>query len=203
MRNFGRLIGVFLLILSAGCVRLLHPLYTEQDVIFDPRLVGVWSTENPRETMEFSKRGETDYQLTYTDDGKSGKFVVHLLRIDGKLFLDLLPQQEREPNQNDFYESHFLPVHSLIHIKQIEPTFQMRVPQLDWLHEFLKDNPKAIRHEKIGPQIILTASTKELQTFWLKHLDTKDAFQESEILKRQTKAVPDDQPNKPDAGDGK
>jgi hypothetical protein len=79
----------------------------------------------------------------------------------------------------------------------------MSFPDPDWLKKLVADNPKAIQHEKIDDEIILTASTKDLQTFWLKHLDTNGAFGEPSNMKRKTEAVPEDQPNKPDAGDGK
>jgi hypothetical protein len=45
------------------------------------------------------------------------------------------------------------------------------------LHPFYTEkNPDAIAHEVVDDRPILTASTEELQKFWVNHLETKDAF---------------------------
>jgi len=94
MKSPGTLIAAVLLTLSVGCIRSLHPFYTNKDVIFDSGLVGRWSQEKSKDTWEFSKQKEGEYQLVYTDEeGKSGTFVVRLLKIDGKMFLYLFPSR--------------------------------------------------------------------------------------------------------------
>jgi len=103
--------------------------------------------------------------------------------------------------QNDFYKFHLLPVHTLAYVKRITPTLQMSFPDPGWLKKLIAANPGAIRHEKIDNEIVLTASTKELQTFWLKHLDTKGAFGDSSNMKRKKTTAPKEEPKKP--GDGK
>lgn len=192
MRMTAKMIGAMLLLLAAGCVRSLHPLYTEQDIIFDANLVGLWSGENMNETWEFSKQNENAYQLVYTDiGGKPAWFDVQLLKIGGNLFLDLFPQ-EPKLIKNAFYKGHLFRVHTFAHVAQIEPTLQLRFPDPDWLTKLVADDPKAIRHERRDNEILLTASTRELQTFWLMHLDTKGAFGLPSELNRKTKVVPVD-----------
>lgn len=177
----------------AGCVRSLHPLYTDRDLIFDPDLVGCWSEEGAAEAWEFSKEDADSYRLVLTDGrGKSGTFCAHLLRIDGKTFLDLFPA-DRESDQSDFYNFHLLPVHTFLYVKQLKPTLQMSFPDPDWLEKLLKEDPNAIRHEVVQSQVILTASTEELQEFWLKRLDTEGAFGKSTNLKRWTPPEPGEQ----------
>jgi len=61
----------------------------------------------------------------------------------------------------------------------------MSPPDLDWLRQVLAADLDAVRHEKIGDDIILTAGTQQLQAFWLKHLDTAGAFGETIDLKRK------------------
>lgn len=185
MRFPGILAVAAILTLSAGCVRSIHPLYTDQDVIFDPDLVGIWSEDNSKGTWDFSKQSKNQYQLVYTDDnGKSGTFVVHLVNIDGKRFLDLFPA-DPGIRQNDFYQFHLFPVHTFACVKQISPTLQMSFPEPDWLKKLIADDPEAIRHEKIDDEIILTAPTKMLQAFWLRHLDAEGAFGTPSDMKRK------------------
>ena len=38
------------LLLPVGCVPSLHPLYTDQDVIFDQSVLGVWAEDGSKET---------------------------------------------------------------------------------------------------------------------------------------------------------
>ena len=198
---------VLILILATGCfVRSLHPLYTEQDIVFEPGLVGRWNDDDEA-VWAFSRGDGDNYDLIITDDeGNRDPFVAYLVRIEGNLFLDLLPGTTKLEG-TEFYKSLFLPVHTFCHIKQIEPTLQMRAPDLDWLEKLLEENPKAIRHEKIqneftGPpapeaedpenvsrgkiqyEIILTAPTKDLQSFLIEHLHDKDAFGEPSDMKR-------------------
>jgi len=190
-----------LLIVLAGCVPSLHPLYTKQDLIFDPALVGEWSGKNSNDTWTFTKSGEKEYKLVYTDgEGKTGEFVVHLVKLEGRLFLDLYPQ-EPELKENDFYKMHLLPVHTFMKVQQIEPTLQMAILNPDWIKTFLQEHPDAVRHEKLDQDyIVLTASTKELQSFLIKYGDTKDAFGDLSDLTRKAKEQKGDTPASTSAG---
>ncbi len=194
------LLGI--LILCSGCIRSLHPIYTEEDLVLEPALIGQWSENDSKEVWTFSRKGTNSYTLVYTDDkGRQGRFRAHLAKLNGKLFLDLFPE-EPELKENDLYKFHLLPVHTFLYVKQITPTLQMSFPDPDWLKKFIADNPKAIRHDKIDGEIILTASTKDLQAFWLKYLKTEGVFGDASNMKRETSTIADQQPNQPDAGDG-
>ena len=176
-----------ILLLLSGCiVRSLHPLYTDENVIFDARLIGQWAEEDSKEIWEFSQQGEQRYKcVVYEEDGEQSILAVHLLNIKGKVFLDFFPT-ELDRQEGVFYQLHILPVHSFAYVKQIEPTLQISFPDSDWLQELLEKNPDAIRHEVLGKDdIILSASTEALQTFWLAHLDTEGAFAELSDLQRK------------------
>jgi hypothetical protein len=167
---------VGLAMLLAGCISSLHPFYTEKDVVFDPDLVGCWSQGNDPETWEFSKVDEKMYELVYTDKkGNAGRFDVHLFELEGKRFIDMVPQ-ELKTDHPGFYMFHLQRLHGLMHVKQIKPTLQLQPPNPNWFGEFIQKNPDAIAHEMIDDRPILTASTEALQKFWRKHLETEDAF---------------------------
>ena len=178
-----------ILLLLSGCiVRSLHPLYTDENVIFDARLIGQWAEEDSKEIWEFSQQGEQRYKcVVYEEDGEQSILVARLLEIKGKMFLDFFPTK-LDRQEGVFYQLHILPVHSFAYVKQIEPTLQISFPSSDWLQELLEKNPDAIRHEVLGKDdIILSASTEALQTFWLAHLDTEGAFAElSDLQRKQT-----------------
>ncbi len=185
MKNILKLLTFSFLLMFAGCVSSLNPLYTEQDLIFDAALLGVWTDKDSKETWELTKADEKSYKLVYTDeDGKTGEFHAHLLKTDGKTFMDLTPVEMILP-QNDFYQGHFLPTHTFAQISQTAPSVQISFLEPKWLKKFLAENQKAIRHENMGDEIILTASPRELQKFLLSHLNTEGAFAKPISVRRK------------------
>ena len=111
------------LLFLAGCVPSIHGLYTDKDTVYDPALVGIWSEPNSTETWEFTQAGEKAYRLTITEDkGKTGRFQVHLVKLQGKMFLDLFPEDPNLPGNTDYYKFHLLPVHSFLRLEQIAPS---------------------------------------------------------------------------------
>ena len=186
MKNTLKLLTLSFLLMFASCVTSLNPLYTEQDLIFDAALLGVWTDKNSTETWELTKADEKEYKIVYTDeDGKTGEFTAHLLKADGKTFLDLTPV-EPTLSQNDFYKGHFLPTHTFALVSQTAPTVQISFLEPKWLKKSLAENPKAIRHEKLDDEILLTDAPKKLQKFLLAHLNTEGAFAKPISLKRKS-----------------
>jgi len=165
-------IGVMLcvvLVMLGGCVPSLHKLYTEEDVVFKQELMGFWTSEGMDDRWEFRSDNKKSYELNYADkEGKEGKFEVHLVKLEDKIFMDLYPS---EPNiaSNDFYKLHLLGVHTFMLVKQIEPVPELSPMDYEELKNLLEDNPEAIKHEIVEGRVILTASTKELQDFVVKH----------------------------------
>jgi hypothetical protein len=130
-----RKILFYLLAVSfGGCLPLMsvHPLYTEKDLLFEDKLVGVWvdDVNDPNTTWEFTRPDESKpaYQLIFKDDeDKMGIFEAHLVKLDNLLFLDALPDrfpsgkkdaEEVELAYNTFF---FVPVHTFIKIDFIAP----------------------------------------------------------------------------------
>jgi hypothetical protein len=177
--------------LLAGCIPSLHPLYTKNEVVYDSRLIGVWKDSNSADTWEFRAAGEPNsYTMIYTDQKKkTGSFNVHLVKLDKMLFLDVFPSDSNLP-YNDFYKLHLYPVHTFAKIKQIEPTLQMSFMDVDKFTKRLEKDPTLLKHEVIEiraegrPEVVITASTKELQDFMRKHAGDEGIFGESSNMKR-------------------
>jgi hypothetical protein len=173
-----------LLLGLAGCVPSLHPLYTEEDLIFDPALLGSWAGRDGKGSWEFSKAGEKEYKLVDLDEqGKKGEFSVHLLKVGDQRFLDLFPL-DPELKQNDFYRIHLMPVHTFLRVRQERDSLRVSILNYDWLQKLLKENPGAIKHEVVDDSVLLTAKPKELQAFLLKHEKTAEAWDEGAPMPR-------------------
>lgn len=184
--------------LLGGCVPVmsLHPLYTEEDVVFEKKLLGTWvdDPDSPKTTWEFSRAGakEKVYKLVYSDDeGKKGSFVVHLVKLENRLFLDVLPsqfpseQQDWEKMKWAYNFFFFVSAHTFIKIDSIEPKLKMRRTINDEMKELFKEEPNAVKHELVEDEIILTASTKELQAFVLKYAYDIRVFPAKIVLTRK------------------
>jgi len=173
-------------VLMLGCVPSWNPLYTDKDVVFDPALIGVWATDNDKESWDFSKDGEKAYKLVQIDhDGHRAEFAVHLVKLKDTRFLDLYLTKATDAKFNGLAAFSLLPAHLFLKVQQIGPVLQMAVMDPDWLKEYLEKNPKAIRHEKLEEgRIVLTAATADLQKFVLEHAKEK-LFGDTADLKRK------------------
>jgi hypothetical protein len=198
--NARKLLSYMLPLLLGGCVPVLslYPLYTKEDLVLEKKLPGTWvdDANSPETTWEFKRIDEPQnaYQLIFTDeDGNKGSFVAHLLKLQDKLFLDItpseLPWEPDDPNKMDWpYNSFFLiPAHAFLKIDSIEPQLKMRLALESKIEELLKENPKAVTYTTVGERLILTASTKELQAFVLKHVDDDRLFADEIALVRMNK----------------
>ncbi len=158
----------------AGCIPSLHPLYTDETLIFDEALIGKWkiNDKNDEQIWQFSKAGEKEYELRILQAGKEGRFAAHLLELDGKTYLDLYPAENKTmENLNDTYKMHLIAAHTFLKVNIAGSNLK-----LNWfMNELLKDDPNQLRHEKVNKdQIVLTASTEELQRFVIEHADEID-----------------------------
>lgn len=181
------------IIVVAGCVPSLHPIYTEADLVIEPKLEGVWKEPDSTATWSIKRaddQSEKTYAIVQTDeDAKRGEFIGHLAKVDGRLFLDLSPKEPKIDQASDFYHMHLMPVHTIVHVQQIEPTLKATMLDPKWLEEHLKKNPAALKHEIVEDTLVLTASTKDLQQFFVKHLSTEGAYGEAMELARQKPAA--------------
>ena len=172
MRYMTALLTLGLVLALGGCIPSLHPLYTDNDVVFDAALLGQWvrAERDSKETLTFSKGDKNEYKLVQTDDSSNGAYIAHLVKLDGKLFLDVKPDPDAK------CECACAPFHMFFFVSQVEPTLRMWDFDDKWLEAFLKKNPSALGHEFVGEDLWLTAPPKKLQSFLLKHLNTRDAL---------------------------
>ena len=186
-----KILFYLLAFLLGGCVLSVHPLFSEDDLVFEEKLLGVWAEKaDSQERWEFGRHGDRDdkrYTFVYTDtEGKTGEFLASLGKLNDMLFIDLYPA-EADVNANAFYKYHLLGTHTFIKIEQIGPTLQMRVMSPDKMKEMLKQDPNIVKHEVLeerDPQILLTASTEELQHFMVEHANDEGLFNETTDLRR-------------------
>ena len=101
-----------LLVVLLGCclVPSIHPLYTDEDLVFEEELLGKWSDGN--DIWEFKKAEGKAYKMRFFN-GKEGQFEAHLVELDGVRFLDIFPDGETLDNVQNFYKIHLFSVSRL------------------------------------------------------------------------------------------
>ena len=181
---------VFLVVLSvalgmSGCVPSLHSLYTGKDVIFDDGLLGDWAEAkaDSKGTLTFSKGDEGSYKVVSSDGKDTSTLSGHLVKLADKRFLDLTADSAEDCH------TLVIPVHMWFLISQTGEKLQMRDFSDGWLGDLLKKQPAALQHEIVDKDLVLTASTRELQSFIITHANTKAAFDEPvDYVRKKQKA---------------
>ncbi|MGD2094127.1 MAG: hypothetical protein PVH77_03870 [Phycisphaerales bacterium] len=201
-----KLLFYLLAAMLGGCIPVmsLHSLHTEKDVMFDAKLLGTW-TENPEKpeaTWEFTRmdKPKNAYNLLITEnEEEKGLFVAYLVKLQDQLFLDLSPVlvESDDPNEGKllFNDMFLIPAHTFIKVDSIEPQLKFRLTQDNKTKELLKTDPNAVKHTIIEDRLVLTASTKDLQSFVLKYANDNRLFADETILSR----VKTTDPNTPEA----
>lgn len=184
-------------LLLTACVPSVNPFYTDKDVAFERGLVGSWRSVDEDDGPEQWKFGEAetgrDYRLTVTEkDGKQGEFRATLFELGDHQFLDLIPTDcSYATNQAELVAVAMVPGHLVLHVAQIEPSLKLAFMDVDWVRKHLEENPRALAH-RVGEGdqgILLTASTRDLQRFLLKHLEGGQLFSDYGELQRGSAAV--------------
>ena len=161
--------------LMAGCVPSLRPLYTKDDPIFDPALVGTW-VDGDGDQWIFSKSDDNSYELVEKPkEGARAHFKAHLVQFGSLRFLDLSAEKldvQEELVKNGMFWLHAVPAHTIWKIQLAGDTFHLSALDLDWLGERLKKKKVTIAHQVLGDkedQILLTAPTRQLQAFVVRY----------------------------------
>ncbi len=165
-------------LLFLGCpVRSLQPLLLEKDVVFDPNLLGQWAENG--ESFTFQQWGKNGYRILWTDAKDTVVYRAQLGGLGKAWFLDSFPP---DAGKNDY---HLLESHLISQIWTTGDTLRISLLEGDWLREMIDAKRLAISHVRRDSEIILTASTEELQKLVVKYANDAGAFAEPGIFIRR------------------
>jgi hypothetical protein len=197
--------------LMGGCIPVLslQPLYTEDTLVFNEQLIGTWVDDpnDPEVTWHFTRMPyaeaeqlpdlleqayEKVYRLKIRDEEmREGRFVAALVSLDGKLFLDVLPDrfpcaEEDIEEMKMFYNAFlFVPGHSFLKVEFAGDQLKLWLTNDDDFQKLIDDKPKAIASAAVEDRIILTAPTRKLQAFVAKYADDERLFADDVTLQRK------------------
>ncbi len=180
-----------------ACVWTLQPLFEEDDLVFEPGLVGTWKAAEDEDTWTFEKAQDSNaYVLVYhqvefePDESVSGKkkipgeaarFEARLGRLGGHLFLDLIPEADGNPwAHNDLLNWHLIRAHTFCRLRLEKDRLRLDWLEEKWLEEALKSGRVTIAHAQAEDGVVVTAPTKELQQMVHKYAGDNEAFPPSD-----------------------
>jgi hypothetical protein len=190
--------SALLLIFFSGCLTTLHPIFTQKDLAYDPKLIGTWNTENqgnkgrvvisnlatenslklPGNISAIKQKG---YLISYQDeDGTtSERYIAFLARIGKHLYFDYYPADKKEDRKiDDFFGIHFVKMHTSYRV-EISKDGSFELSQLDegFVTKLIEEKKIRISYEKdADDNTVITASTSELQQYLLKYGDEPSAY---------------------------
>lgn len=169
-----------IILLFFGCpVRSIFPLFADKDTVFMPSLVGTW-INSEEQTLLIKKAGEQDHYTVIAPVGKSGAEVethayhVYLGRLGDSLFLDSFQQIRTDE------EDHLIPAHMIWRLWLDGDTLRLAGLDGDWLGKMIDKKEIAIAHLRRDGEVILTASTMELQQLVRRFAEDQGAFPDPE-----------------------
>jgi hypothetical protein len=165
-----------------ACAPSLHPFYTDKDIVFNEDLLGLWIDDPDGGICNFTKSGDNFYELLIVGE-KPERFEARLFEIGGVTFLDLYPKPLGD--ETSLYPENFVPAHSLARVTIARDTLTISMMDGHRLKELSDRNQLELKHERVnGDMIALTAPTRELQAFALKHANDKEVFGDFGVFHR-------------------
>ena len=194
----------FLIIFLSGCLTTLHPIFTEKDLAYDPKLIGTWNieregnkerviisnlaTENSVELPgNISDIKEKGYLISYQheDSRNPERYIAFLARIGKYLYFDYYPAYKKEDQKIDeFYEAHFVKMHTSYRVEILNGG-NFELSQLDgsYVKSLIDQKKIRISHETAADgNIVITASTSELQQYLIKYGDEPEAYESKKTI---------------------
>jgi|WetSurMetagenome_2_1015567.scaffolds.fasta_scaffold76323_1 hypothetical protein len=174
-------IAYFLLLglglLNLGCpARSFSPLFTAKDLVSVPAIVGTW-VDHKGETFTFQRATDNSYNVVWWDQKNTGVYKVQIGMLGKSLFLDSYPGQDNP----DYAMIH---THLISRISLDGDSLHIASLEGDWLKHMIESAKLTMPHVVRDGDILLTASTEELQAFVLRYAEDTGAFPTPEILVR-------------------
>lgn len=176
------LVAISLVFLFQACIPSLHPLYTEDTLVFEEAIVGTWS-DGSDQRWEFLKGTNKNYKFIYTNEGEATTYKVHLVKLGNSYFFDFL--LDNKDLWADNYISPLIATHTFAKVTWSKDNLDIQFFDYEWLGKLFEQRKIRLKHEVLEEgSTVLTASSEELQKFAEKYAHEEEAFDEPTELSR-------------------
>jgi hypothetical protein len=162
-------IGILVFIFLGCPARSIHPLFTENDVKLNSALFGTWRSNDDTYTFTPASDRTMKAVIRSLTSEDSAVYTTLAGTIGNQWYLDSYPYVNAD-------EHHYLSVHVFTKMTLSGDTLTLASFENDWLEKQITDKIISIPHIRRGSEIILTASTKELQSLFRAVGENNDAF---------------------------
>ncbi len=183
-------------ILSGCSVPSLNPLSSKDVMADDPGLEGAWGTEKGEVFARVARAGPGEYTVAAALMGDEADepprpevVTARLVKLGESTFIDLVLHEEQ---RSDLTRDHnFLAVrtYQVLKIKRDGDTLTVWGPEYDCYKSLLTSGEAKLPYTELadaagGPDLVVTASTRELQAFFKAHADDQAVFGNTVVFKR-------------------
>jgi hypothetical protein len=181
-------------VILSGCLGgsgSLRPLYDDENVVFDPLLVGEWQEAgaSQAELWTFAKGENKAYTVTRKWKGETGKpesvaCEAHLVSLGMYTFLDTYPTPT-EADKQVIEKYDYAGLHRQWLVRREKDTLRAATLSEDWLDEQVLEGEIRPRVAVLEQNVsMLIDPTRDLQRFFLHAAADPDAFKDFVVLRR-------------------
>lgn len=205
MKKVSIILGfTFLLIFLSSCLTTLHPIFTEKDLAYDPKLIGIWNveregnkervtisnlaTENSVELPgNISSIKQKGYLISYQHEDSEipDRYIAFLSRIGKYLYFDYYPAYKKQDQYIDeFFGVHMVKMHTAYRVEILnDGSFELSQLDGSYINNLIDQKKIRISHETgADGNVVITATTSELQQYLIKYSDEPEAYESKKTI---------------------
>ena len=128
-----------------------------------------------KEDKQNFERYKNSYYVEYTKDETKASFIAMPFKLGDYFFLDFTPFEYDSGDLNRLAAQHLLKTHSAAFVEFNTEGFDLKWIPEGTIGRLIREKKLRIKHEKTGidDDLILTATTKELQSFLKKFITSE------------------------------
>lgn len=190
MKNMILLAVLGVLSALTGCTApSIHPLVSDEVRITDPGLVGVWVKDDRDDRSRYhvaEENGRYVLQWELAEPGKPvRRWAFALARLGEHVFADLTLTDDDADRVKDLYGTIVIVGHCFMRVKREGDRLSVWVINDEWLDKGLRSGALTLDHVRQDDDLVITASTPDLQAFFRRHASDPDAWRDEFRLVRE------------------
>lgn len=190
------LLAVCAAILSGCSVPSLNPLSSSDVMADDPGLEGAWASEKGEVFAKVARTGPGEYTVAAALMGDNADerprpevLTARLVKLGESSFIDLVLHEEQRSDLTRDHNFLALRTYQVLKIKRDGDTLTVWGPEYDRCKSLLISGEAKLSHIELsdhegGPELVVTAPTRELQAFFKAHADDQALFDNAAVFKR-------------------
>ncbi len=181
MRTIRLVAAIAPLLFLSGCVPLpsLNPLWDEASAVREPGLAGTWVSDDNDEIITITETDSDAYRMVYISGENASQYEVHAVRLGGRLFLDLYPDEDllEDRLQNEAYMPLIL-THFFLRAVLTPDRLELAALDDEAVGKRLERGEIEIPFVEYRDGLLLTAQTRQIQDLVLRLVEDPDVWSE-------------------------